>query len=159
MRGDSYQPKDYTVSIQIQDEAGNPLPNQALSYRVDGGERVNGVTDQDGFLKITVSDGFHGIRLADRQKEVYVDNYAGLGLIKDAIRQWPTLTFLADGSCDPEKDEEEEQNPSETPSQPEEEEDPSLEPPKTGDAMAADAVFVVSLCLGGVLLFMRKKKG
>ena len=159
MRGDSYQPKDYTVSIQIKDEAGNPLPNQALSYRVDGGERVNGVTDQEGFLKITVSDGSHGIRLADQQQEVYVDNYAGLGLIEDAIRQWPSLTFLADGSCDPVKDEEEEQNPSEAPSQPEEEEDPSLEPPQTGDVTAMDAVFVASLCLGGVLLFMRKKKG
>lgn len=158
MRGDSYQPKDYAVSIQIEDEAGNPLSNQALSYRVDGGERVNGATDQDGFLKITVSDGSHGIRLADQQREVYVDNYAGLGLIEDAIRQWPALTFLADGSCGPVKDEEEEQNPSETPSQPEEGEDPSLEPPKTGDVMATDAVFVTALCLGGVLLLSKKRK-
>ena len=57
LRGSGYEPRDYTASIRITDEAGNPLPEKELSYRVDGGERVNGTTDADGYLKIQVSDG------------------------------------------------------------------------------------------------------
>lgn len=101
LRGSGYEPRDYTASIRITDEAGNPLPKKELSYRVDGGERTNGTTDADGYLKIQVSDGSHGIRLADTQTEVYVDNYAGIGIVEDDFRAFPTLTFLADGSCDP----------------------------------------------------------
>lgn len=101
MRSDGYEPKDYTAKIQIVDESRQPLAGKELSYRVDGGERKNGTTDEDGMLNITVSDGSHGVRLADNQQEVYVDNYCGLGLITDEFREWPTLTFFTDGSCDP----------------------------------------------------------
>ena len=101
MTGGQYQPKDYMAAILVTDEKGNPLPNQALSYRVDGGQRMNANTDGNGFLRITVTDGSHGVRLSDAQAEVYVDNYAGLGMREDALRQWPELTFLTDGSCDP----------------------------------------------------------
>lgn len=101
MRSDGYEPKDYTASIQIVDESGQPLAGKELSYRVDGGARQNGTTDENGMLKLTLSDGSHGVRLADTQQEVYVDNYSGLGLITDQFREWPVLTFLADGSCDP----------------------------------------------------------
>ena len=101
MTGGQYQPKDYMAAILVTDEKGNPLPNQALSYRVDGGQRMNANTDGNGFLRITVTDGSHGVRLSDAQAEVYVDNYAGLGMREDALRQWPELTVLTDGSCDP----------------------------------------------------------
>ena len=94
--------------MRILDEAGNPLAGQALSYRVDGGERVNGTTDDNGFLRIRLAEGAHGIRLADHQQEIYVSNYSGLGLAEDALRAWPQLTFLADGSCDPVEEPEEE---------------------------------------------------
>ncbi|MCU6761193.1 Trifunctional nucleotide phosphoesterase protein YfkN precursor [uncultured Roseburia sp.] len=112
--GSVYQPKDYTVSVKITDEAGVPLENKELSYRVDGGKRTNGTTDAQGLLKIQVSDGGHGIRLSDAQKEIYVDNYTGLGIAEDDLRQIPVLTFLSDGSCDPIADETEgetEKNP------------------------------------------------
>lgn len=101
MRSDGYEPKDYTASILITDEAGEPLAGQELSYRVDGGERKNGSTDENGLLQITLSDGAHGVRLADTQQEIYIDNYSGFGITVDEFREQPVLTFLADGSCDP----------------------------------------------------------
>ncbi len=101
MRSEGYEPKDYTVSIQITDEAGSPLAGQELSYRVDGGERQNGVTDEAGMLALTLPDGPHGVRLADDQPEIYLDNYSGFGIVVDEYREQPVLTFLADGSCDP----------------------------------------------------------
>ena len=112
--GSVYQPKEYTVSVKITDEAGVPLENKELSYRVDGGKRTNGITDEEGLLKIKVSDGGHGIRLSDSQNEIYVDNYTGIGITEDALRRVPVLTFLDDGSCDPiadETEQETEKNP------------------------------------------------
>lgn len=101
MRGDGYEPKDYTASILIADQSGEPLAGQELSYRVDGGKRQNGITDENGILQITLSDGAHGVRLADTQQEIYVDNYSGFGITVDEFREQPILTFLSDGSCDP----------------------------------------------------------
>lgn len=103
--GSVYQPKDYTVSVlQIVDEAGNPYADREISYRVDGGEEIMGKTDSDGYLKITLSDGGHGIRVSDAQAEVYVDNYAGIGLVTDAIRPVLKLTASAPGSEIPVKE-------------------------------------------------------
>lgn len=101
MRGDGYEPKDYTASILIADQSGEPLAGQELSYRVDGGQRQNGITDENGILQITLSDGAHGVRLADTQQEIYIDNYSGFGITVDEFREQPVLTFLSDGSCDP----------------------------------------------------------
>lgn len=101
MRGDGYEPKDYTASILIADQSGEPLAGQELSYWVDGGKRQNGITDENGILQITLSDGAHGVRLADTQQEIYVDNYSGFGITVDEFREQPVLTFLSDGSCDP----------------------------------------------------------
>lgn len=100
MRGDGYEPKDYTASVLIADQSGEPLAGQELSYRVDGGQRQNGITDENGILQITLSDGAHGVRLADTQQEIYVDNYSGFGITVDEFREQPVLTFLSDGSCD-----------------------------------------------------------
>lgn len=116
MRSEGYEPKDYTTSILITDEAGEPLAGQALSYRVDGGERQNGTTDENGMLQITLSDGAHGVRLADTQAEIYIDNYSGFGITIDQYREQPTLTFLADGSCDPVEDEQPGEEPGQDPS-------------------------------------------
>lgn len=101
MRGDGYEPKDYTASVLIADQSGELLAGQELSYRVDGGQRQNGITDENGILQITLSDGAHGVRLADTQQEIYVDNYSGFGITVDEFREQPVLTFLSDGSCDP----------------------------------------------------------
>ena len=99
--GSVYQPKDYEVSIQIMDEQGSLMKHQKLSYQIDGGKRINGETNEEGILIIKVSDGAHGIRLGTDQKEIYVDNYTGIGVKEDAMRQLPVLQFLKDGSCDP----------------------------------------------------------
>lgn len=101
MQSAGYQPRDYTASLLITDEDGRPLANQSLSYRIDGGARQNGKTDENGILLLTLADGAHGVRLADDQQEVYVDNYTGFGIIEDAYRPAVALTFLSDGSCDP----------------------------------------------------------
>lgn len=101
MRSEGYEPKDYTASILIADEDGSALGGQELSYRVDGGERINGTADENGILEITLTDGAHGVRLADDQQEIYIDNYSGFGIVVDEFREQPVLTFLADGSCDP----------------------------------------------------------
>lgn len=101
MRSPGYEPKDYDVSILITDGSGQQLADQKLSYRVDGGTRQNGTTDENGMLTITLSDGAHGVRLADTQAEIYIDNYSGFGIYVDQYREQPVLTFLADGSCDP----------------------------------------------------------
>ena len=102
----------YDVSILITDGSGQQLADQKLSYRVDGGTRQNGITDKNGMLTITLSDGAHGIRLADTQAEIYIDNYSGFGIYVDQYREQPVLTFLADGSCDPVPDgSEEPENP------------------------------------------------
>lgn len=111
MRGNGYVPGMYTVYIKVVDEAGNPAADTPLSYRVDAGTRINGVTNENGMLAIMLSEGGHGIRLADSQDEVYVSNYSGIGLMEDQIRNWPELTFLADGSCNPVEDEQETEKP------------------------------------------------
>ncbi len=94
----TYNLEDYTVKILITDEDGNTLANCELSYRVDGGECINGVTDSEGYLYITLSVGGHGIALGTVADEVYVSNYSGFGLIEDTYRTIPSLVFYADGS-------------------------------------------------------------
>lgn len=95
-----YTPQDYKAFIKITDESGNSVENKKLSYRVDGGNRQNAVTDSNGLLTIVLSDGAHGIRLGDNQQEVYVNNYTGLGITEDSIRSFPSIVYLVDGSCD-----------------------------------------------------------
>lgn len=116
--GSVYQPKDYTASVKIVNEDGSVFANQEISYRVDGGEGQMGRTDENGILHITVTDGGHGIRVSDSQDEVYVDNYAGLGIVEDALRTMPQLTAPEAGSEIP-------VNSTEEPKDPEDPEDPS----------------------------------
>lgn len=176
MRSEGYEPKDYTVSILITDESGEALADQKLSYRVDGGERRNGTTDKDGMLQITLSDGAHGVRLADTQQEIYIDNYSGFGIVIDQYRLQAALTFFADGSCDPVPEE-----PEEKPDDPlgqggtteedqnsgDDAEDPqSGEPgkagdasvPKTGDDFTAIPAVFVLLCAAALVCITGKKK-
>lgn len=116
--GSVYQPKDYTASVKIVNEDGSVFANQEISYRVDGGEGQVGRTDENGILHITVTDGGHGIRVSDSQDEVYVDNYAGLGIVEDTLRTMPQLTAPEAGSEIP-------VNSTEEPKDPEDPEDTS----------------------------------
>ncbi len=142
MRSEGYVPKDYTVSVLITDEEGQPLPNKPLSYRIDGGARQNGTTDENGMLRITLTDGAHGVRLADTQQEVYIDNYSGFGIVEDQYRTPVTLTFLSDGSCDPVEDKDE----------------TSEENPDTGDELPAVFAVVMTGCMAVLLVLPRIKK-
>ena len=181
--GSVYQPKDYTVSVlQIVDEAGNPYADREISYRVDGGEEIMGKTDSDGYLKITLSDGGHGIRVSDAQAEVYVDNYAGIGLVTDAIRPVLKLTASAPGSeipvkeqgtPDPEPTPEPEPIPEPDP-EPVPEPDPEPEPvypaedeeapgdetviPGTGDSSMPQIYAAMALAAVAVLVLRYKKE-
>ena len=157
--GSVYQPKDYTVSVlQIVDEAGNPYADREISYRVDGGEGIMGKTDSDGYLKITLSDGGHGIRVSDAQAEVYVDNYAGIGLVTDAIRPVLKLTAPAPGSEIPVK---EQGTPEPEPVYPaEDEEAPGDETviPGTGDSSMPQIYAAMALAAVAVLVLRYKKE-
>lgn len=157
--GSVYQPKDYTVSVlQIVDEAGNPYADREISYRVDGGEGIMGKTDSDGYLKITLSDGGHGIRVSDAQAEVYVDNYAGIGLVTDAIRPVLKLTAPAPGSEIPVK---EQGTPDPEPVSPtEDEEAPGDETviPGTGDSSMPQIYAAMALAAVAVLVLRYKKE-
>lgn len=90
IKGDDYEPHDYTASVRITDKNG-AAADRTVIYRVDGGSYQEGVTDAEGILRITVSDGAHSIRLHDGQKDVYTDNYTGIGLVEDGIRSFPSL--------------------------------------------------------------------
>lgn len=96
MRGEGYEPGEYTASVLITDEAGNPLAEQKLTYRTDGGEPREGVTDENGILQISLPDGGHGIRLTDSQQEIYIDNYSGFGIITDEFREQPVLVYTTE---------------------------------------------------------------
>ena len=155
--GSVYQPKDYTVSVlQIVDEAGNPYADREISYRVDGGEGIMGKTDSDGYLKITLSDGGHGIRVSDAQAEVYVDNYAGIGLVTDAIRPVLKLTAPVPGSEIPVK----EQGTPEPVYPAEDEEAPGDETviPGTGDSSMPQIYAAMALAAVAVLVLRYKKE-
>ena len=180
MRSPGYEPKDYSVSILITDESGQPLADQKLSYRVDGGTRQNGTTDENGMLTITLSDGAHGVRLADTQAEIYIDNYSGFGIFEDQYREQPVLTFLADGSCDPVPDESEEpekpddsQGQGDLPDDDQQNDDTGKNPqdnlseskgetsaPQTGDDFSAAPVVMMIFCVAAAAgaVVVRKRK-
>ena len=96
IKGDDYEPHDYMASVRITDESGAAAAGRKVSYRVDGGAYQEGITDEEGILRVTVSDGAHGIRLSDGQNDVYVDNYTGIGLTEDGIRSFPSLKIAED---------------------------------------------------------------
>ena len=167
MRREGYEPKDYTASILIADEDGSALGGQELSYRVDGGERINGTADENGILEITLTDGAHGVRLADDQQEIYIDNYSGFGIVIDEFREQPVLTFLADGSCDPVESESNETE-SETAEQ---ETTSSAETSEAAESAAAPAsqsengsnaapviVVILLICIAGVPVWRVKRR-
>lgn len=84
-----YVPKEYVASVQVLDKEGNPIKSQEVSYRVDGGQRQSSTTDENGILKVTLSDGSHSFRLGDSQEDIYLDNYAGLGIVPNEEGAYP----------------------------------------------------------------------
>lgn len=90
-----YTPKEYTASILVEKEDGSLAADVPVAYYLDGGEAVEGQTDSEGLLRITVPDGPHGVKLAPGQREVYVNNYTGAGTVETEYRGFPVLTYEA----------------------------------------------------------------
>ena len=101
MQGE-YEPKEYTAYINVTDGSGSPLADKEVYYRVDGGDRISGTTDEKGLLSIVLEDGPHGVRIENEQKEVYINNYTGIGIIEDSIRKFPTLVYTGESEEDTE---------------------------------------------------------
>lgn len=101
MQGE-YEPKEYTAYINVTDGSGSPLADKEVYYRVDGGGRISGTTDENGLLSIVLEDGPHGVRIENEQKEVYINNYTGIGIIEDSIRKFPTLVYTGESEEDTE---------------------------------------------------------
>lgn len=164
--GGSYQPKDYEATIQVLNTKGTPFANQSVDLVVDGTQKMSVKTDENGFAKLTVSDGAHNVRLQENNTEIYIDNYAGFGLIEDQFRgSFPVLTTTKELSdqqdpTQPEEDKpQEEQKPSEKP-----EKEDSKTNDDTGTSTETNmtlwigilAVSAVVLIIIGILL--KKKK-
>ena len=88
-----YVPKDYTVTVKVQDSDGNPAANMPVSYYLDGGAPVWTQTDANGVLAVTVPDGPHGLALSETQKQVYINNYTGAGTVENEFRPFPVLLY------------------------------------------------------------------
>ena len=101
MQGE-YEPKEYTAYINVTDKSGSPLADKTVYYKVDGGDRLSGTTDENGLLSIVVEDGPHGVRIENEQKEVYINNYTGIGIIEDSIRKFPALVYTGESEEDTE---------------------------------------------------------
>lgn len=120
--GGSYQPKDYEATIQVLNTEGAPFANQSVDLVVDGTQEMSVKTDENGYAKVTVSDGAHNIRLQENNTEIYIDNYLGFGIIEDSIRgSYPVLNTMQtpvdqEEPTQPEEDKpQEEQKPEEKP--------------------------------------------
>lgn len=86
-----YQPKDYTAHIIVKDENGKLLPNQTVTYSVDGGKGIVGQTDNNALLPLTVSDGAHTISLSNGRNEAYICNYTGTGILTTYTGTYPAI--------------------------------------------------------------------
>ena len=164
--GGSYQPKDYEATIQVLNTEGSPFANQSVDLVVDGTQEMSVKTDENGYAKVTVSDGAHNIRLQENNTEIYIDNYLGFGIIEDSIRgSYPVLNTMQtpvdqEEPTQPEEDKpQEEQKP---------EEKPEKEDSQTNDGTETStetnmALWIVILAVSAVVLIIigvliKKKK-
>ena len=88
-----YTPGNYTITVRVQDNGGNPAANLPVSYYLDGGDPVWAQTDENGILAVTVPDGPHGFALSKTQKQVYLNNYSGAGTVENEYRPFPVLLY------------------------------------------------------------------
>lgn len=84
-----YVAKDYTAHVWVKDEEGNVLPNQSVTYLVDGVKKGVGKTDDQGLLTLTVSDGPHAVSLEEGMEDAYICNYTGTGVVTDYTGDYP----------------------------------------------------------------------
>lgn len=164
--GGNYQPKDYEATIQVLSTEGSPFANQSVDLVVDGTQEMSVKTDENGYAKVTVSDGAHNIRLQENNTEIYIDNYLGFGIIEDSIRgSYPVLNTIQTPADQEEPTQPEEDKPQE---EQKPEEKPEQEDSQTNDGTETStetnmalwigilAVSVVVLIIIGVLI--KKKK-
>lgn len=90
--GSEYEPGDYQATLQILDQNHQPFTNQTVQFVVDGRNKMEAKTDENGYVLLTLEDGAHSVRLASGTEEVYVDNYTGFGIIEGNYRgSFPVL--------------------------------------------------------------------
>lgn len=75
------EPAEYLATIRITDAGGTPVAGKEVTYFVDGKEE-SAATDENGLLRITVTDGPHAVKLYSDQEEVYINNLSGAGLVE-----------------------------------------------------------------------------
>ncbi len=83
--------RTYSAHISV---TGENLP-ASLTAIVDGSEKVVGSVT-DGVLELELPDGPHAVKLYENQREVYVNNYSGNGLINEYMGfalGWPELAY------------------------------------------------------------------
>jgi len=145
-----YMPRDYTAYILIEREDGGLAADTPVTYYVDGGSAMEGRTDSEGILAITVSDGPHGVKLATEQREVYTNNYTGAGTVETEYRGYPVLTLAADTAIQPEAAPEQPASPPEA----SEATDPPEAAPEAEKAPFPWGLVVAGVIAAGVILYV-----
>ena len=134
VHSDAYTPKDYTACVEIHDTDGNIAADKEVEYYIDDSESKKGTTDENGLLEVTVSDGPHTVGLVNGQKEAYICNYTGTGIILNFTKTYPAIT--ADFS---EKEPEPTSSPEPTATpEPEQTAEPSAQPEETKEPEATE---------------------
>lgn len=100
LRG-GYEPAAWTATVRLMGAGGSPLPGYAITLEVDAADRFDTVSDENGLVRLEVSDGAHAVCQASDEPdmpmpEVYVDNYMGFGLVEDELRAYPQIMVMGE---------------------------------------------------------------
>lgn len=86
------------TSVQNIDTAassGTPAGNRQVSLYIDGNDvPVNKISDEQGIVRITLSNGPHSIALSKSQKQIYVNNYTGAGIFTGNADELPAIAYV-----------------------------------------------------------------
>ena len=165
-RTEGYEAEPYTARIRIQNSEGNPLAGTKISYYVDGEGAFEGETDGEGFLAIEgLEPGEHGIRLDENQREVYVNNYIGIGITEvENVFSYPKLVWTGE---EPEEPDEPVDPQKPDPQKPSGGNASGNTPVKTATVKTGDSsrtmlwmvLLFASMGIGGSTLYRKRKRG
>lgn len=165
-RTEGYKAEPYTARIRIKSPEGNPLAGTKISYYVDGEGAFEGETDGEGFLAIEgLEPGGHGIRLDKNQREVYVNNYIGIGITEvENVFSYPELVWTGKEPEEPEKPVDPQKPDPQKPSGGNTSGNTPVKTAtvKTGDSnrtMVWMVLLFASMGIGGSTLYRKRKRG
>ncbi|MBC5647634.1 5'-nucleotidase C-terminal domain-containing protein [Christensenella tenuis] len=150
-----YTPGNYTITARVQNGGGSPAANLPVSYYLDGEGPVWTQTDENGVLSVTVPDGPHGLALSKTQKQVYLNNYSGAGMVENEYRPFPVLLYQEpEARPEPSPTTVPTTRPTAQPTAvptaaPTAQEEERQKPPKTGDSSPMERYLWMSLLAGG----------